>query len=338
MILSGGSGTRLWPISTPALPKQFAALVPGPSLFDRTLLRLSGLEGVEPPIIVTGENQIDLVREAAARVGIRVGLILVEPEGRNTAPAALAAALAAAPDDTLVILPSDHLIQDQEGFTEAVRRAAGVASNGHIVTFGITPRSPETGYGYIEIGDEIDGAFLVRRFKEKPDREEAERLVSGGRHLWNSGMFVALSSVLIDEARMHCPNLLDGVRSALTDPTADVLELAPGFADLENVSLDHAIMEKTGAAAVMALDFGWDDVGSFEALWAISGKDDDGNAIFGDVMAVDSSGSLIRASSRRVAVIGIDNMVVVETPETVLVVPRDRCQEVKRLAEGFEPD
>ncbi len=338
VILSGGSGTRLWPISTPALPKQFAALVPGPSLFERTLLRLSGLEGVEPPFVVTGENQVDLVREAAGRVGIRVGLILIEPEGRNTAPAALAAALAADPEDTLVILPSDHLIQDTEGFTEAVRGAAKVASAGHIVTFGITPRSPETGYGYIEIGDEVESAYLVRRFKEKPDREEAERLVGDGKHLWNSGMFVASASLLIEEARTHCPDLLDGVRSAMTAPAGDILELAPGFADLEKISLDHAIMERTRAAAVIALDLGWDDVGSFEALWAVSGKDDQGNAIFGDVMAVDSAGSLISATSRRVAVIGIEDMVVVETPDTVLVVPRERSQEVKRLAEGSGSD
>lgn len=333
MILSGGSGTRLWPVSTPNLPKQFASLIDGRSLFERTIRRLDPLPDCAAPIVITGEGHIDLVRATAAIANVAPGLIIVEPAGRNTAPAAMAAALVSDPEDVLVILPSDHLIADEDGFRDAVSRAVVVASSGHIVTFGIVPTSPETGYGYIEKGPSVDGAFQVERFKEKPELEEAERIYNDGCHVWNSGIFVATAQVLLGEAARHAPRVLEGVKEALSAPRDDVLRLSDSFAGVEKISFDHAVMEKTTSAAVMPLEVGWDDVGSFDALWAVSDQDENGNVVSGDAVTLDVTGSLVLATSRRVAVAGMDDVVVVETPEAVLVLPRSRSQEVKRLVE-----
>lgn len=334
VILSGGSGTRLWPVSTPELPKQFAPLISGRSLFEQTLARFAPMSETSSPLLVSGSGHLELVRRAAANAGVRPGLIIIEPEGRNTAPAAIAAALSCSPDEVLVILPSDHLIADEETFRERVRQAADVASRGHILTFGVVPSRAETGYGYIEQGARVDGGYRVSRFKEKPNEEEAAVLWRDGKHLWNSGIFVVPAGLLIEEATRHAPDILDGVRSAIGDPEDDTLRLGESFVEVEKISLDHAIMEKTSAALVIPIDVGWDDVGSFQALWAVSARDEDDNAISGDVVTADVSGSLILAGSRRVAVVGVEDLVVVETPEAVLVLPRDRSQEVKKLIEG----
>ena len=338
VILSGGSGTRLWPVSTPNLPKQFAPLIGGRSLFERSLGRLDALPETAAPIVVAGAEHVDLVRAAATRAKVAPGLIIVEPAGRNTAPAAIAAGLVSDPEEILVILPSDHLIADEEGFLGAVSTAVEVASAGRIVTFGVVPTSPETGYGYIERGASIDGAFEVERFKEKPDRDEAERLYDDGRHLWNSGIFVTEAKVLLAEAAQHAPDILTGVKGALSGPPGDVLELGESFASLTKISLDHAIMEKTSVAAVVPLEVGWDDVGSFDALWAVSDQDEQGNVFSGDTITVDVSGSLVLATSRRVAVAGMEDVVVVETPDAVLVLPRSRSQEVRSLVEDDGPN
>jgi mannose-1-phosphate guanylyltransferase/mannose-6-phosphate isomerase len=262
----------------------------------------------------------------------------VEPEGRNTAPAALAAALVADPDDTLVILPSDHLIEESGSFGSLVERAASLAGDGYIVTFGIVPDRPETGYGYIAMGEGLGDGARVREFIEKPSDDQAARLLGEGSHLWNSGMFVVSVGTLLAEAEKHCPDLLGGVRSALGDPDDGVLELGASFGDVEKISIDHAIMERTSKAAVMPLDAGWDDVGSFQALWAVSDKDEDGNAVSGDVSLLDVHDSLVHATSRKVAVVGLDGIVVVETPEAVLVVPRERAQDVRDIAEAAGSD
>lgn len=333
VILSGGSGTRLWPVSTPNLPKQFASMIDGRSLFERTIRRLDPIPDCSAPLVITGEGHIDLVRTTAATAKVAPALIIVEPAGRNTAPAAMAAALVSDPEDVLVILPSDHLISDEDSFRDAVSQAVSVASSGHIVTFGIVPTSPETGYGYIEKGASLDGAFLVERFKEKPEFDEAERIYNDGNHLWNSGIFVVSAQVLLEEAASHAPHVLEGVKAALTAPRGDVLRLAESFAGVDKISFDHAVMEKTTSAAVVPLEVGWDDVGSFDALWAVSDQDEQGNVLSGDAVTLDVTGSLVLATSRRVAVAGLDDVVVVETPEAVLVLPRSRSQEVKRLVE-----
>lgn len=338
MILSGGAGTRLWPLSTPELPKQFAPLIGGDSLFVQALKRLADQPDVAPPIVVTGSAHTELVDAAVGESGVGIQLILVEPEGRNTAPASLAAALSSEPADVLAILPSDHLIRDPGVFAGAVIQSVEYAADGSVVTFGVVPSRAETGYGYIELGEPLSGAFRVRRFKEKPDQQEAERLVSDGNHVWNSGMFVVSAAGLLKEARRHCPKILDGVTAAMRAPADGVVELGAEFLSVESISLDYAIMEKTEEAVVMPIDVGWDDVGSFKALWSISEKDDRGNVTSGDTVLIDVEGSLVKATSRTVAVAGMSDVVVVETPDAVLVVPRNQSQIVRDLAQRVESD
>lgn len=339
VVLSGGSGTRLWPLSTPDLPKQFVPLFDGSSLFEMTIARLDGIEDVAAPIVVTGSTHVDLVEEALDRAGVGGGRILVEPKGRNTAPAAVAAALIAAPEDILVIVPSDHLIADVAGFRAAVSTAAGHAEEGGIVTFGIQPSRPETGYGYIEIGEPRGAeAFAVKRFKEKPGPVEAEALAADGHHVWNSGMFIARADHLLGEGRLHCPEIVTGVFESLPDAADRVVRIGEGFADIEAISIDYAIMERTERALVIPIDVGWDDVGSYQSLLSSTSRDADGNHLDGDVVVSDVSGSFIRASSRKVAVAGLRDVVVVETPEAVLVLPLERSQEVRELSRRIEQD
>ena len=333
MVLSGGSGTRLWPLSTPGRPKQFVPLFGDETLFDRTLGRLDGLPGLVDTIVVTGARHLGLARRAIAASTAGAGVVLVEPVGRNTAPATIAAALLAHPDDVLVILPSDHLVADVVAFREAVVTAAGLATAGAMVTFGIAPSRPETGYGYIEKGEPgASGSFTVASFKEKPDLAEATRLVSGGRHLWNSGMFVARAETFLDEASKYSADLVEGVREATGQTGPGIVELGPSFADVEAMSIDYAIMEKTDRALVLPIDVGWDDVGSYQSLLDASDRDEDGNHIDGEVVLSEVTGSLVKATSRVVAVAGLSDVVVVETPDVVLVVPLERSQEVRDLA------
>jgi mannose-1-phosphate guanylyltransferase/mannose-1-phosphate guanylyltransferase/mannose-6-phosphate isomerase len=338
VILSGGSGTRLWPLSTQARPKQFARIVPDrPTLFEATLTRLSPLEGVVAPIVVTGAGHLAFVTEAVADSGISPWLTIVEPEGRNTAPAVAAAALASDPSDVLVLLPSDHLIEDVDRFGRHVLAAAALAGEGSIVTFGVTPDRPETGYGYIEVGDALDGGYAVARFKEKPTAEAAAGMATDGRHVWNSGMFVATAATLTAEMERLAPEVLSGVAAAISPTEDGRLTLGPSFSEVEAISFDHAVMERTGRAAVIPIDVGWDDVGSFQAIWGMAAKDADGNFASGEVLLDEVSGSLVMATSRTVAVAGLSDMVVIETPEAVLVLPLDRAQEVRGLAERARP-
>lgn len=333
VLLSGGSGTRLWPLSTPERPKQFVPLFGGRSLFDLTLARLDGIEDVAAPIVVTGAAHLELVETALQSRSVEDPQVVVEPIGRNTAPAAIAAALISEPDDVMVILPSDHLIAEVDAFQQAVGRAAGHAREGAIVTFGIEPTRPETGYGYIEMGDRREpGAFEVSVFKEKPTVEIAREMVDDGSHVWNSGMFVARSDHLLEEARLHCPALVEGVEAALPSGDGRVHALAPSFGEVEADSIDYAIMEKTDRALVIPIDVGWDDVGSYRSLLAAVARDSDGNHVEGEVVLQEVTGSFINATSRTVAVAGLSDVVVVETPDAVLVLPLDRSQEVRDLA------
>lgn len=332
VVLSGGSGTRLWPLSTPELPKQFVPLFGDRSLFRLTLARLDGIPGVETPIVVTGSDHVPLVADAIELSAVDDAVVVVEPKGRNTAPAAIASALVARPDDVLVILPSDHLVSDVDGFRTAVEIAARHAGEGSIVTFGIEPSRPETGYGYIEKGEAVGGrAFQVRRFKEKPGLEDARVMVGDGKHVWNSGMFVARADRLLAEARHHCPSILEGVRRAIPDSTSGTVELGESFAEITADSIDYAIMEKTDAALVIPIDVGWDDIGSYQSLLAAVQRDPKGNHATGDVVLVDVEGSLVWASTRKVAVVGLRDVVVVEAEDGVLVLPLERSQEVREI-------
>lgn len=331
VILSGGSGTRLWPLSTPETPKQFSKLLAGHSLFELTLARLDGLEGLVPALVVTGERHLTHVQRELARSPIEVGPIIVEPEGRNTAPAVIAAALASDPHDILLILPSDHLISDDTGFRDVVEVAATFAREGSIVTFGGSPTRPETGYGYIEVDEEEGLARRIKRFKEKPDLEEAELLSTDGRHFWNLGMFVVRADVVTEEARKHCPAVVAAVESSL-EPTGEaVVELGEQFREAPSISFDHAVMEHTERGLVIPISVGWNDVGSYRTLHAASGRDAQGNHLTGDVSLSDVTGSFISATSRRVVVAGVSDMIVVETPEVVLVLPMERAQDVRDL-------
>lgn len=333
MVLSGGSGTRLWPLSTPQLPKQFVPLFQGRSLFELTLSRLAGLPGAAGPTIVTGSRHVSLVDRALAASGVEGFRIIVEPVGRNTAPAALSAALSAGGDDVLVIAPSDHLISDTEAFQEAVVTSAELADEGAIVTFGIEPSRPETGYGYIELGDpHDDAAYRVARFREKPDLGTATSMSTDGRHVWNSGMFVARADNLLEEARRHCPQVLEAVEASMPRAGGARVELGPSFREVEPISIDYAIMEKTSQALVLPIEVGWDDVGSYQSLLAAIGRDDRGNHVSGSVILDGVERSFIWASSRTVAVAGMSDVVVVETEDAVLVLPIERSQEVRDLA------
>ena len=257
IILSGGAGTRLWPLSTEDQPKQFVDLF-GSSLFDRALHRLDGVSELGRDIVVTGESHRWSVEDALAESGIGA-TIISEPVGRNTAPAVLSAALICKPDEVLVVLPSDHLIADGDAFAGNVEAAVREARKGKLVTFGVRPTRPETGFGYIEIGDATGDAYGIATFHEKPDPEEAQSFVADGRHLWNSGMFTFTAEPVLDEAELHVPGLLEGVRRALPGDAIpgerrDHVLLKSSFADIESISNDHAIMERTGRGVVIPID------------------------------------------------------------------------------------
>ncbi len=335
VVLSGGAGTRLWPLSTPEVPKQFSALVAGESLFSLTLRRLQQVAGAGEPIIVSGRRHLELVESA---VDAAPASIIVEPTGRNTAPAVCAAALVADPAEVLLVLPADHLVTDEEGFGRTVATAAEAASDGGIVTFGIDPARPETGFGYIEVGEPSGPVFEVARFLEKPDAETAARLIADGRHLWNSGMFVMRADTALEEMARLCPGILEIVRSSLPDESGRVRALGERFATADAISFDNAVMEKTDRALVVPAGFGWTDLGSYVALLDALPRDGQGNHVEGSVTMTDVTGSFVKATSRNVAIAGVHDVAVVETPEAVLVVALDRAQEVRdlqrRIVEG----
>ncbi len=281
-------------------------------------------------MVITNVGHLSLVRDSLAEADVSAEVVIAEPVGRNTAPATIAAALWSDPDDLLVILPSDHLIRDGAIFAEIVTESARFAEAGYLVAFGILPTRADTGYGYLEKGEDLGGAFVVQRFTEKPDEESARSMIDDGL-VWNSGMFVMRAGTLLAEAAEHCPRILDGVSAAMSAPEDGVLSLLPAFAEVEPVPIDIAIMEKTSLAVVVPIDVGWSDIGSYEALWEALERDQSGNAHSGEALLVEVSGSLVKATARMVAVAGLDDIVVVETEDAVIVVPRHRSQLVRDL-------
>ena len=343
VILSGGSGTRLWPLSRKNLPKQFLPLAGDSSLFQQTVARTRGLAGAAAPVVVCSEDHRFLVAEQLLELKVGGASIMLEPIPRNTAPAIALAALQALsrdPDATLLVLPADHLIGDEESFRNAVANALPVAQQGWLVTFGIRPEGPETGFGYIRRGDAITGAYEVARFVEKPDAATAQAYLEDGGYDWNSGMFLFRASRYMEELQRHAPAIASAVRSAFETATVDLdfvrLDKEVFLATPED-SIDYAVMEKTDRAAVVPVSCGWSDIGSWAALWSAAEKDVDGNRLEGDVIAIDSYNCLIRSGDRRlIAAIGVSDLVVVDTPDATLVAPRDRSQDVKRLVDQLK--
>lgn len=346
VIMSGGSGTRLWPLSRTAHPKQLHALVSDRTMLQETVNRVAGAAGdyrFEPPVIVLNERQHDLARLQLDALGAGAARLVVEPAGRNTAPvAAVAADLVRrehGADTLILLLPADHHIRDEAGFRDAVATGARLAGQGHVITFGIRPERPETGYGYIRRGDALEGGYTVRAFTEKPDLERAKGFLADGGYYWNAGIFLFGAGHLVSEMEQHCPDVLDASRAAVEHATGDAgtLRLDTGaFAACPSISFDYAVMERTDSAAVVPADIGWSDVGAWSALWEIADRDAHGNAVRGDVDLVDTRNTYVLSTGRKVGVIGVDDLVVVETEDAVLVTRRDESQEVKTIVEGLK--
>jgi mannose-1-phosphate guanylyltransferase/mannose-6-phosphate isomerase len=348
VILSGGSGTRLWPMSRALYPKQLLALVGERSLLQETVLRAVGDAGGEfgfaPPLIIANEEHRFIIAEQLREIGAVADALVLEPIGRNTAPAACVAALRLVaakapgePDALMLVMASDHVIADLAAFRAAIGRAAAAGRAGHLVSLGIRPDRPETGYGYIAAGaplDGVEGAFAVSRFVEKPDAETAERYLASGEYFWNSSIFLFPAALYLAEIGRLRPDMLAACKAALAGARSDSdfvrLDKA-AFAQCPSDSIDYAVMEHTKRAAVVPVGMGWSDLGSWDALWEMAARDERGNALSGNVVAEATSNCYLRSEAGLVAAIGVADLVVVATDDAVMVAPRNRTQEVKTL-------
>jgi mannose-1-phosphate guanylyltransferase/mannose-6-phosphate isomerase len=341
VILSGGSGTRLWPVSRESFPKQFWPLLSDRSMIEETARRAIG-PGFAPPIVVCNQDHRFLVAEQMRAAGIVGARILLEPIGRNSAPAVAAASLLAAednPDSVLWMMAADAAITDLPKLHALLAEAVAAARAGRIVTFGMRPTGPEIGFGYIEVGEKLPGlpgVHALARFVEKPDAKTAEKLVADGRHLWNSGMFVFTARTMLEELQRHAPAVVAAVKAALADRAQDLdfIRLgAAAFGSSPSISLDYAVAERTDRAAVVPADLGWSDVGSWDALWDLGAKDEEGNVALGDVLLEGASDCYVRSDGIVTAVVGLQDAVVVVTEDAVLAMHRDRAQDVKRVVD-----
>jgi mannose-1-phosphate guanylyltransferase/mannose-6-phosphate isomerase len=345
VILSGGAGTRLWPLSRAVLPKQLLPLVADKTMLQETALRVAGWPGLMAPLVVCGNDHRFMVAEQLREVGITPLGILLEPVGRNTAPAVAAAAhhlKAIDPEAIMLVLPADHVIENGAAFREAVERATRLVQQGALATFGIVPKTPETGYGYIRRGEQVaecGECYKVDRFVEKPDAATAEGFLAEGGYYWNSGMFMFHASRYLTELEQHAPAIAGAATQAMQAAYRDLdfcrLDEA-AFSACPSDSIDYAVMEHTRDAAVVPADIGWNDVGSWSALWEVQAKDGDGNARRGDVYLDNVKNSLVRAESRIVAVVGVEDIVVVETQDAVLVTHKNQVQRVKQVVEHLK--
>jgi len=369
VILSGGAGTRLWPLSRELYPKQLLPLVSERTMLQETVARLSGLDGLAAPLVVCNEAHRFMVAEQLRGLGSPASAILLEPVGRNTAPAVIVAALQAMSDGgdpVLLVLPADHVIRDSAALCAVVEEVLPLAEEGKLITFGVVPTGPETGYGYIRAGAPIEynrpssvvsgqssepettdngqrttdaTAFAVAEFVEKPDLETAREYIASGAYYWNSGMFMFRASRYLEEIERFRPEMVEACRKACDGAARDLdfirLEAA-AFAACPADSIDYAVMEKTSDAVVAPLDAGWNDVGSWSSLWEVGERDEDGNLTHGDVLVNNSRNCYLHAGSRMVAAVGVEDHVVVETADAVLVAHRDKVQDVKKIVQALK--
>lgn len=345
VLMAGGSGTRLWPLSREHYPKQFVTLQSGCSLLQATVRRLSALPDMSPALVIGAEPHRFLIAGQLKMIGAHNTPIILEPTPRNTAPAAAVAALWAVKHfggEALVFLvPADQTVADADAFVASVSDAVATAGKGHIVTFGITPTRPETGFGWMKAGASLadSAAYAVERFIEKPPLETAQTLLDQGGHYWNGGMFLFPAQLLIEEMQRFEPEMLSAARRALEEAAEDGVFLrlqTAAFSECRSDSIDYAVMEKTQHLALVPLNAGWDDVGSWRCLEVLAESDGQGNHQRGDVLTVDSENNLVHAESRLVTLVGMQNHVVVETPDAVLVAPRDRVQDVKAAVQQLK--
>ena len=343
VVLAGGTGSRLWPKSRAALPKQFLALTSESTMLQDTITRLSGTDA-EAPVFICNDAHRFLVAEQLRKKNIKHGGILLEPVGRNTAPAIALAALHATKngeDPVLLVLAADHLIKDQSAFHSAITKAEALANEGKLVTFGIVPDQPHTGYGYIKAGNVLNVGFEVAEFVEKPELETAKQYVESGDFFWNSGMFMFKASRYIEELGKYHPEMLEICRRAIETeaPDLDFIRVdSEIFATCPDDSIDYAVMEKTDSAAMVSLDAGWSDVGSWTSLWETADKDDNGNVCVGDTILENTKNSYVNAEQRLVSVIGLEDVIVVETKDAVMVAHKDDAQSIKNVVNKLKAE
>jgi mannose-1-phosphate guanylyltransferase/mannose-6-phosphate isomerase len=337
VILSGGAGTRLWPLSRELYPKQLLALTGKHTMLQDTALRLGGITGATPPLVVCNEAHRFTVAEQIRALGMEASAILLEPVGRNTAPAVALAALRALqidPEAMMVVAPADHVIRDARAFRAAAETAAGLAQEGKLVTFGIVAHAPETGYGYIRRSEGRGPAYPVAQFIEKPPLDLATQFVASGDYYWNSGMFVFTAARYLSELGAFAPDILEACRAAFGAAKSDLDFVRIDRAEFEKCrseSIDYAVMEKTRDAVVLPLDAGWSDVGSWSSLFDALPADEEGNVLQGDVLVHDTHDCYVHSTSRLVAAVGMDDHIIVETKDAILVAPKERVQDVKEL-------
>ncbi len=347
VILTGGAGSRLWPVSREHYPKPLLPMLGDKTLLQETALRLKSLADIDAPVFVCNEEHRFLVAEQVQALGMRSGAIMLEPVGRNTAPALTVAALRLVESDAashlMVVMPADHVIPDEKTFISAVEAGAGLAEQGKLVTFGIVPTKPVTGYGYIRRGTDLgnQSAFEVDRFVEKPDQATAEAYLSTGDYYWNSGIFLMRADRWVEEIGQFRPDILEACQQAVKEAKHDIdftrLDKV-AFENCPSDSIDYAVMEKTASAVVLPLDAGWSDVGCWSSMWDVSDSDQDGNVIKGDVLTHDTANSLIISENRCIAAVGIKDMIIVETSDAILVAEKGRSQDVKKIVNQLKAD
>ena len=363
VIMSGGSGSRLWPQSRSLYPKQFLPLVNEQTMFQNTVARINGLQGITAPLVIANEEHRFLAAEQFRLMGRKASSIILEPVGRNTAPAVALAALKAVgskeessansqqptensgDEPVLLVLAADHVIEDENAFHEAIEAALPAARDGKLVTFGIVPKHPETGYGYIKAlnhkGTKAQSVFGVDEFVEKPDLETAKEYLESGDYFWNSGMFMFKASRYLEELKAFRPDILEACEKAMAveHPDLDFVRLdEQAFKACPDDSIDYAVMEKTADAVMVPLDAGWSDVGSWSSLWDISSQDEQGNAIQGDVILHDTRNTYVRSEKKLIATVGVDNLVITESDDAILVSSKDRVQDVKKIVERLKQE